>query len=146
MIAPSVLEPSVTLKLAFAVLALSCASAQAQEPGPPPAPDANVTELPGVTVTPAVPAAPCKEADRACYAVVAHELKTKYPEVYWKMAQRCMAEETQYASRRANPLYDGSGLFGGGGEFGDINPQSPGERTFCAIAQSDAKPPPKVKP
>jgi hypothetical protein len=131
---------------AAAVLAIS-AAAQAQPAAPPPAPDSNVTALPGVTVTPdqTLPTTPCKEADRACYALVAHELKTKYPEVYWQMALKCMAEETQYAQRKADPLYDGSGLFGGGGEAGDINPQNPGERTFCAIAQSDAKPPPKVK-
>jgi hypothetical protein len=131
------------LALAVAVLALSGASATAQQATP----DPNVTELPGITVQPKsdLPTTPCKEADRACYAIVAHEIKTRYPDVYWKMAQRCMAEETQYAQRRANPQFDGSGLFGGGGEFGDISPQNPGERTFCAIAQSDAKPPTKVK-
>jgi hypothetical protein len=135
-----------TLALAASALAISAAAAQAQ-PAAPPSPDSHVTELPGVTVTPnqALPTTPCKEADRACYALVAHELKTKYPEVYWQMALKCMAEETQYAQRKADPLYDGSGLFGGGGEAGDINPQNPGERTFCAIAQSDAKPPPPNK-
>jgi hypothetical protein len=131
----------VKLQFAFAaVLALFAATAQAQEAAP-------VTELPGVTVTPnpALPTTPCKGADRACYALVANELKTKYPEVYWKMAQRCLAEEVQDAQRRVDPLYDGSGLFGGGGEAGDINPQNRGERTFCAIAQSDAKPPKPAK-
>jgi len=143
----------VKLKLVFAaaVLALS-AAADAQE-APPPAPaTGNVTELPGVTVRPksGVPTAPCKAADRACYALVANELKTKYPEVYWKMALKCMAEETELARRHANPLIDGDATVapptpGGYGETGDINPQNAGERTFCAIAQSDAKPPPKVK-
>ena len=138
-----------TLKLAFAaaVLALCATTAHAQ-PAAAPAPSAgDVTELPGVTVTPkqTLPTTPCKAADRACYAIVANELKTKYPDVYWKMAQRCMAEETQQMQRRADPLFDGEGEFGGGGEAGDISPQNSGERTFCAIAQSDAKPPPKVK-
>jgi hypothetical protein len=128
------------VKLALALVALLAIPAAAQAQPAEPAP---VTELPGVTVTPKsdLPTSPCKEADRGCYALVARELKTKYPEVYWRMAQQCMAEETRDAQRRVNPLYDGSGLFGGGGEAGDINPQNPGERTFCAIAQSDAKPP-----
>jgi hypothetical protein len=138
----------VKLKLALVATALALSAiAHAQETAPA-APSAdNVTALPGVTVTPdqRLPAEPCKPADRACYAVVAHELKTKYPDVYWKMAVKCMAEETQYMQRRANPLYDGEGLFGGGGEAGDISPQNSGERTFCAIAQADAKPPPAVK-
>jgi hypothetical protein len=137
---------SVKLKFAFAaaVLALCGAAAQAQ----PAAPSSHITELPGVSVEPksGAPAAPCKEADRSCYALVANELKTKYPDVYWKMAQRCMAEETELARRHADPLVDGSAtvappIAGGYGEVGDINPQNPGERTFCAIAQSDAKPP-----
>jgi hypothetical protein len=138
----------VKLTLAFAAAVLSlAAAAHAQDAGPP-APSADsVTALPGVTVTPnqTLPTTPCKPADRACYAVVAHELKTKYPEVYWKMAVKCMAEETQYMQRQVAPLYDGEGEFGGGGEAGDISPQNRGERTFCAIAQADAKPPPKVR-
>jgi hypothetical protein len=136
------------LALAAAVLALSAAAVRAQDAAPP----NSVTELPGVTVQPksGLPTEPCKASDRACYALVAHELKTKYPDVYWKMALKCMAEETELARRQANPLIDGSATVaaptpGGYGEAGDINPQNAGERTFCAIAQSDAKPPPKVK-
>jgi hypothetical protein len=140
----------VTLKLTFAaaVLALSAAAAQAQPAAPPAPPASEVTDLPGVTVTPnqGLPTQPCKPADRSCYAIVANELKTKYPEVYWKMALKCMAEETELARRQANPLIDGSATVapptpGGYGQAGDINPQNAGERTFCAIAQSDAKPP-----
>jgi len=133
-----------------AVLALSAAAAHAQQPAP--SADSNVTELPGVTVEPkqTLPTTPCKPADRACYALVAHELKTRYPDVYWKMALKCMAEQTELARRQANPLIDGSATVapptpGGYGEAGDINPQNAGERTFCAIAQSDAKPPPKAR-
>ena len=135
------------LALAAAVLALS-AAAHAQPAAQTPSADSNVTELPGVTVTPnqGLPTTPCKPSDRACYAIVANELKTKYPDVYWKMALKCMAEETELARRQANPLIDGSATVapptpGGYGQAGDINLQNAGERTFCAIAQSDAKPP-----
>ena len=141
------------LKLVFAAAVLALSAAARAQDAAPPAPSAGaVTELPGVTVQPksGVPTEPCKAADRACYALVAHELKTKYPEVYWKMALKCMAEETELARRQANPLIDGSATVapptpGGYGEVGDINLQNAGERTFCAIAQSDAKPPPKAK-
>jgi hypothetical protein len=144
--------PAVKLALSAVVLVLSSAAAQAQPAAPAPSSDSNVTELPGVTVEPlqGLPTTPCKEGDRACYALVANELKTKYPEVYWQMALKCMAEETELARRQANPLIDGSATItpptpGGYGQAGDINPQNPGERTFCAIAQSDAKPPPKAR-
>jgi hypothetical protein len=154
MFAPSALEPHVKLKLALAAipLAISAASAHAQPAAPAPSTDSHVTELPGVTVQPktGLPTEPCKEADRACYTLVAKELKAKYPEVYWRMALKCMAEETELARRQANPLIDGSATItpptpGGYGQAGDINPQNPGERTFCAIAQSDAKPPKPTK-
>jgi hypothetical protein len=135
------------LAFAAAVLAFS-AAAQAQPAAPSPG---AITELPGVTVEakPDLPATPCRATDRACYVAVAHELKTKYPDVYWKLAVKCMGEEMQEARMHANPLVDGSASAsqppssGGSAEVGDINTQSAGERTFCAIAQSDAKPPPK---
>jgi len=50
-----------------------------------------------------------------------------------------------------NPLIDGSATGapptpGGFGVACDYNPRNAGERTFCAIAQSDAKPPkPKAR-
>jgi hypothetical protein len=130
---------------AAAVLALSGAAAHAQ-----PSPAAPATPLPGVTVEakPTVPAGGCRVADRACYAVVASQLKTQYPDVYWKLAQKCMQEELHEARDHANPLID-SDLIGinpeTAGEHGDINGQNAGEKVFCSIAQADAKPPPKAK-
>ncbi len=136
------------LVFAAAVLAFSVASAHAQ-PAAPAAP-ASATPLPGVTVEakPSVPATGCRPADRACYAVVANQLKTQYPDVYWKLAQKCMQEELHEARDHANPLID-SDLIGINpetpGERGDINGQNAGEKVFCSIAQADAKPPPKSK-
>lgn len=133
---------------AAAVAVLCTASAHAQSAAPAPAADA--TPLPGVTVEakPNVPPTGCRPADRACYAVVANQLKTQYPDVYWKLAQKCMQEELHEARDHANPLID-SDLIGINpetpGERGDINGQNAGEKVFCSIAQADAKPPPRPK-
>jgi hypothetical protein len=140
--------PPVKLVLALAAALALSAAAQAQPAAPSPS---DVTTLPGVTVEakPALPSQPCRPTDRACYAVVAQQLKTQYPDVYWKLALKCMAEEQQEMRMHANPLIDGSASDdqptspGGSGRVGDIGTQSRGEKTFCAIAQSDAKPPPK---
>ena len=135
------------MKLAYVLaagLALSAAAVQAQPQEPP-------TELPGLTVQPqsGLPAKPCNPTDRACYATVAKVLKTQYPEVYWQLAVKCMNEQMQQMRMHANPLIDGSASDsrpptpGGAGLDGDIRTQTVGEKTFCAIAQSDARPPPK---